>query len=212
MSDIYNSARDTQLHKENVVNVMMLLILPDLYNRADTHDNSKLQSPEKEVYDEFVPKLRTAKYGTPEYEAIRDEMNQKGGWHHTHVNRHHPEFFKSGISGMTLNDFVEMVCDWFAASLRSDTSFIDGLDRNIKKYDIPPMMASIIKNTYYQSFQKFEEFMKTEDMDKVNKFGNDYKLLAYENCQRGLYSTETRDWLLSNLYMIIHNKEIGKKP
>lgn len=210
MEGKYNSAPDTYKHKDNVMAVMMLLTIPELYDRAEHHDDSKLQKPEKEVYDTFIPKLRTAKYGTPEYENIRKEMNKNGGTHHTHVNRHHPEYFKNGVAGMNMLDFVEMVCDWFAASLRSDTGFMEGLDRNIQKYNIPPMMRSIIENTYYEYFQQFEEFMRTEDMDRVKKLGDMYKLIAYENCQKGLYNMETRDWLLGHIYMITHKKEKGE--
>ena len=183
----YDSSKDTYLHKENIINVMMLLIIPELFDRAEHHDDSKLRSPEKEeVYNEFIPTLKPTRYGSPEYESIRKEMSMKGGKHHSSVNRHHLEFFKTGISGMNMNDLMEMVCDWFAASLRSDTSFIDGLDLNVKKYGIPPMLENIIVNTYNDYFKKFEEFMKSFNLDKVNKLGNEYKLIAYENCQKGL--------------------------
>ena len=137
MNGKYNSARDTRLHKDNVFNVITLLLIPDMFDRAELHDDSKLKEPEKSIYDEFIPKLRTAKYGTPEYEQIREEMRKAGGDHHNSHNRHHPEYFPNGINDMTLNDLNEMICDWFAASLRSDTSFIKGLDRNIQKYNIP---------------------------------------------------------------------------
>lgn len=207
MESTYNSAKDTRLHKDNVFNVIMLLAIPELFERAEYHDDSKLKPPEKEVYDEFIPKLRTAKYGTPEYEKIRDDMRKAGGDHHNKVNRHHPEYFPNGINGMTLNDFNEMVYDWFAASLRSDTTFIEGLDRNIEKYGIPPMMKNIIINTYNDKFKTFEEFMKTKDMPRMKSILRDYKLIAFEQCKNGLYNEETRDWILSNLWNIADHKE-----
>ena len=79
MNSQYDSGKDTYLHKENIINVMMLLIIPELFDRAEHHDDSKLRSPEKEVYDEFIPKLKPTRYGSPEYESIRKEMSMKGG-------------------------------------------------------------------------------------------------------------------------------------
>lgn len=204
MMEKYNSDIDTYYHKVNICNVICLLFIPELYARADEHDNSKLEEPEKSIYDEFIPKLRTAKYGTPEYEQIKKDMRIKGGDHHNKFNRHHPEYFEKGVSGMNLLDFMEMVCDWFAASLRSDTSFLDGLDGNVSKYGIPPMMRHIIMNTYYDVFQKFEYFMKNDENPKERgDLCNYYKLIAYENCKKGLYNEATRDFLLHNLDLIM---------
>lgn len=201
----YDSTKDTRLHKTNVFNTMLVLLLPDLYERADSHDDSKLRDPEKAMYDEFIPKLRTAKYGTKEYEKIRDDMEKGGLQHHYKMNSHHPEHFgDDGINGMDIADLNEMICDWFAASLRSDTSFMDGLDRNFKKYDIPPMLQHIIINTYNNIFKKFEEFMKTTDMDRLNELYKEYKLTAFEECKNGLYSEETRDYILNNLWDIAY--------
>lgn len=153
----YDSTDDTLLHILNIQNVFNLIIIPELFDRALKHDASKLENPEKEMYDKYIPLLRTAKYGTPEYEEIRKKMYEDGLKHHYKSNRHHPEHFKNGINDFTIIDLVEMICDHFAASLRSDTSFISGLDGNAKKYKYPKELSNIITNTYNEYFEKFEK-------------------------------------------------------
>ena len=92
--------------------------------------------------------LRTAKYGSKEYEEIRDKMLNEGLKHHYEANRHHPEHFKNGINDMTLIDVVEMFCDWYAASKNSDTGFEAGLKMNKNKFKMSEQLYQIFKNTY----------------------------------------------------------------
>lgn len=148
----YDSTPDAMIHKANVKR-HILRFCTNMLNRAETHDDSKLQSPEKELYDHYIPILRTAKYGTPEYNEIRKEMKENGWDHHAKSNPHHPEHFENGINDMTIEDFVEMLFDWIAASERSDTGFIEGLRQNANRYKIPTMLYNIMANTfkYYES-------------------------------------------------------------
>lgn len=55
---------------------------------------------------------------------------------------------------MNLIDVVEMVCDWYAASLRSDTDFEKGLELNCKRFEIDDQLAKIIYNTYKDLFKE----------------------------------------------------------
>lgn len=142
----YDSAVDTMKHKV-IVSQLIGGMSNRLIERRFSHDDSKLESPEKECYDKFIPKLREAKYGSPEYNKIKDEMGS-GLQHHYEVNRHHPEHFSNGVNGMTLIDVVEMFCDWYAASQNSDTSFEEGLKMNFKKYHIDPQLQDIMLNTF----------------------------------------------------------------
>jgi hypothetical protein len=66
----YDSRPDTLQHIEQV-RYFMVRVITDLMSRAVRHDASKLKSPEKEVFDEFTPKLRTSTYGSEEYEGFR---------------------------------------------------------------------------------------------------------------------------------------------
>ena len=211
MKNSYNSAIDTLAHKENIENIGLLLILPILYKRIMIHDDSKLSDPEKPVYDKYIPILRPLKYGTPEYEQARREMENDGLRHHYEANAHHPEHFENGINDMDMCDFVEMICDWFAASLRSDATFIEGLDRNCNKYNIPPMIKNIITNTYEHYFKDFESFIKNKELNNIaEEFYNNYKKIITEVTNNGLYNPRLQDYLENNLLDIMAMKEDPK--
>lgn len=145
---MYDSSYDTYAHKEIVQKLMTNYVIPELSRRAIEHDDTKLSSPEKECYDKYIPMLKNAKYGSDEYEDIRQRMSEEGLEHHYSSNRHHPEHFENGINDMTVIDLVEMIIDWIAASQRSDTGFLKGLETNAQEYGIPTMLKDIIANTY----------------------------------------------------------------
>jgi len=142
----YDSKFDTMEHKKNVSNIMNIIV-EELIVRGVSHDKSKLTHPEKEGYDTFIPKLKSLKYGTEEYNKVRQEMMDSCLAHHYQVNRHHPEHFENGISDFTLVDLVEYFVDTYAASLKSDTGYEKGLMINAKKHKLPKELVSIFKNT-----------------------------------------------------------------
>ena len=150
----YDSTDDTLKHKENIRHVIEDIIVPELLKRAKTQDDSKLQSPEKETYDEFIPKLKTAKYGSGEYLQLKTEMEKKGLKHHFEVNRHHPEHYPNNdISYMNLIDLVEMFADHYAASLRSDTGYEKGEKSNADRYHYSDQILKILLNTHKELFK-----------------------------------------------------------
>lgn len=159
---MYDSTIDANAHIVKIQYVINNIIIPELTERAKNHDKSKLESPEKETYDKYIPLLKKVKYGTPEYTKLKDEMAKTGVGHHYSVNRHHPEHFENGIKDMTLIDVIEMFCDWYAASLRSDTGFMSGLSMNKDRYDISDELNQIFINTY-------NEYLKdrTEEVKKI---------------------------------------------
>lgn len=112
----YDSRADTLDH---IVKVRwkLMQVVDRLHDRAIRHDNSKLLSPEKEIFDEYTPKLRATTYGSDEYKQHLAAMG-RGLAHHYQVNSHHPEHYENGIRGMDLMDVIEMVCDWMAAVQR----------------------------------------------------------------------------------------------
>jgi hypothetical protein len=63
-----------------------------LLDRSELHDQSKLESPEVELFTEFTPKLAGSTYGSAEYEGFRKAMGP-ALQHHYAKNRHHPEHF-----------------------------------------------------------------------------------------------------------------------
>jgi len=115
-----------------------------LVDRSVVHDASKLQEPEKTVFDEFTPKLKELTFGSAEYKAALAGMGE-GLKHHYENNRHHPEHFESGVNGMTLVDLIEMVCDWRgAAFLKGETVNLDYL---ADRFGLSEQMKSVIANT-----------------------------------------------------------------
>jgi hypothetical protein len=97
---MYDSSIDTDEHKKCVTSLLNNLIL-ELAYRKENHDNSKLESPEKEVLDEHIPKLKGLTYWSDEYQKQLTQL-EPATVHHYRVNRHHPEHFQNGINDMTL--------------------------------------------------------------------------------------------------------------
>ena len=107
MVQMYDSREDTLKHKAQVKKYIESMIV-ELKERAITHDDSKLQEPEKSIFDEYTPKLSSTTYGSDEYKQYLKEMQVALDHHYLH-NRHHIEHFEDGIQGMTLIDLCENV-------------------------------------------------------------------------------------------------------
>jgi hypothetical protein len=52
--------------RRSVIKVFII----DFLRRAEEHDQSKLESPEVEMFTEYTPKLATSTYGSEEYEGF----------------------------------------------------------------------------------------------------------------------------------------------
>lgn len=115
--------------------------------RAQLHDRSKLSEPEKSGYDQLAIKLKDCAYGSDEYKAALAEANHVINHHYTH-NSHHPEHYMDGISGMSLLDIIEMLCDWKAASERTKQgSITQSLSHNKERFKISDQLGEILWNT-----------------------------------------------------------------
>lgn len=88
----YDSTQDTIKHIKNVMDMLEKIVV-NLENRSACHDASKLEEPEKSMYDQFTPKLRDSTYGSDEYKGFLKDMGA-ALQHHYEVNTHHPEHFK----------------------------------------------------------------------------------------------------------------------
>lgn len=150
---MYDSTIDAQYHIYNIQWVWANLIRPALDERFDVHDQSKLESPERECYDKYIPMLKKYKFGSKEYQDVREAMKKDGWEHHIAVNRHHPEHFKNGISDMNLIDLIEHIVDCYAASMNSDTGFDAGMDKNAERFKYPKELLEIIHNTSSEVFK-----------------------------------------------------------
>lgn len=146
MNETYDSFKDTREHQQAVFDNMQRIYY-DLWNRSQVHDDSKLESPEKEIFDKVTPKLKDLTYGSDEYKSALIEMGEALQHHYAH-NSHHPEHFENGINGMTLMDVIEMFCDWHAASQRhADGDFAKSLEINRQRFAVSDQLAAIFENT-----------------------------------------------------------------
>ena len=137
---------ETFRHIERLRNLINLCVV-DLLRRGELHDQSKLVSPEVELFTEYTPKLAGCTYGSPEYEQFKKQM-RPALEHHYANNRHHPEHHKDGVNDMNLLDFVEMLCDWKAASERhNDGNIRKSIEINADRFGISPQLVHILENT-----------------------------------------------------------------
>jgi hypothetical protein len=142
----YDSADDTAKHQNRVAE-FMYKIIHELEWRVNYHDRSKLSPEEKPYFDKATLLLAYLTYGTEEYrEALR--MIKPALDHHYSVNRHHPEHFSDGMSGMNLVDIIEMFCDWAAASERhEDGNLRESIYHNRERFRYDGVMEAIFENT-----------------------------------------------------------------
>lgn len=142
----YDSKKDTEAHIQNV-KVLLLWFVNELHLRGIYHDLSKLETPEKEIFDEMTPKLAGSTYGSEEYKGMLADMKPALD-HHYKENRHHPEHFSNDIGKMNLVDIVEMFFDWKAATLRHDNGDINkSIEINAKRFGVCDQLKNILHNT-----------------------------------------------------------------
>jgi hypothetical protein len=122
-------------------------VIKDLQQRQMEHDQSKLVSPEVEIFDEYTPKLKNSTYGSEEYKSFLAGM-KPALEHHYAKNNHHPEHYADGIKGMSLLDLIEMICDWKAATLRhNDGDIRKSIEINQKRFGYSDELKQIFLNT-----------------------------------------------------------------
>lgn len=137
---------DTMRHIERVRNLLNFAI-KDLMKRAEDHDQSKLESPEVEMFTEFTKGLATCTYGSPEYDEFRRKMKPALD-HHYANNSHHPEHHVNGINDMTLVDLLEMFVDWKAAGERhNDGNILKSIKKNAERFGMGSQLETIFNNT-----------------------------------------------------------------
>ena len=142
---------ETQKHIDTV-RTLIEIMREELWKRKESHDKSKLQSPEVEIFEIYTPKLKGSRYGSDEYKTFLKEMKVALD-HHYANNSHHPEFFVAGIRGMTLIDIIEMLCDWKAATIRhADGDIFKSLEINQKRFGYSAELNQIFINTVKKFF------------------------------------------------------------
>lgn len=149
----YDSKQDTIEHIYQV-NKILNSICISLMEKAKIHDQSKLTSPEKEIFDEYTPKLKGSTYGSEEYKQFLKEMKLALD-HHYQQNKHHPEHFANGITDMNLVDLIEMLCDWKAATLRhKNGNIFTSIELNSKRFGFSNELKQFLLNTVKEYFKE----------------------------------------------------------
>jgi len=137
---------DTMRHIERVRNLLDDFIV-ELLNRGRLHDQTKLESPEVELFTKYTPALAATTFGSPEYNENKKKLGSALA-HHYAKNRHHPEHHPKGVRGMNLVDLVEMFVDWKAASERHhDGNLLKSIEKNSEHFNIGPELREILENT-----------------------------------------------------------------
>lgn len=115
-----------------------------LSKRALRHDETKLESPEIELFAEHSQR---AAFGSEEYYQRLEQLKPALDHHYKH-SRHHPQAFKDGIAGMNLVDLVEMYIDWTVRARQDESGNVYGsVKHNAERFDMPDMLRDIFLNT-----------------------------------------------------------------
>lgn len=138
----------------HLVRSLLYGMIEELDNRARNHDQSKLESPEAEVFGKYTPLLGDVEYGSDEYKELLDKV-KPAIEHHYANNRHHPEHWPNGINDMTLLDLCEMLADWKAATSRNKNGNIrKSIDSNAERFGIDGQLKQILENTIREHFKE----------------------------------------------------------
>jgi gamma-glutamylcysteine synthetase len=143
---LYDSTEDTLEHIDRVQNYLDQIVI-ELDQRTINHDASKLEDPEKAVFDRMTPKLRQTEYGSAEYHEHLAEMKVALD-HHYATYRHHPEHFELGIREMNLIDLIEMLADWKASTERmADGDLERSIYQNAERFKYGDELEVLLMNT-----------------------------------------------------------------
>lgn len=172
--DKYDSSIDNGEHVKKVSKYCNMFA-EEIIRRGRIHDSSKFFTPEKEIFDEYTPKLKDLAYGSEEYKECLENMKVALD-HHYANNDHHPEYFSlnyksrdgkgtpvyDGLSGMNLFQLVEMFCDWLAAVQRHDDGkelyqkIYDSIYFNQDRFGYSDELTTILINTANAYIEKIE--------------------------------------------------------
>lgn len=147
-----DSIEATMKHK-NWVKRLMGDLIDDMMIRSIHHDDSKMEDPEKSLFDEYSPKLSGCTYGSEEYKEFLKGLKPALD-HHYAVNSHHPEHYPNGIDDMDLVDLVELTCDWIASSKRhEDGNIYKSIEINKDRFKMSDQLCRIMENTVNHYFK-----------------------------------------------------------
>lgn len=143
---------DSELHvlrHMQIVQTLMIIFAQKIIKNATQHDKSKLTRQEKAFFDEHKPLLDSLDPTTDDYRQALENFKYGLSLHYAN-NRHHPEHHENGVADMDLLDLIEMLADWYAASIHKNHHFNglqDSIDYCTKRFNISPDIERLLTNT-----------------------------------------------------------------
>ncbi len=144
------SEENSTLEHIERVKYLMKAAANTIQYRGTIHDASKLDKPEKELFELHSKELKNLTYDVnpnSEYMQALDQL-RPALIHHYQNNSHHPEHYPNGIDDMNLFDIIEMFMDWKASTERHDNgNIMTSIDKNQKRFNMSDQLVNIFKNT-----------------------------------------------------------------
>ena len=159
----YDSTPDTLAHIGRVKQLGKQFV-DEFIDQVRNHDNSKLSPEEKDLFDEYTPKLKHVEYNSHEYKQFLVDLKPALDNHYA-KNRHHPEHHQDGIYNMDLFDIVEMLIDWKASGERNkDGNIFKSINIQWDRFGISEQLVSILHNTAKRMWPdvEFPDFSGTD--------------------------------------------------
>ena len=143
----YDSTIDTSLHI-NRVRFLLGQCAIRLLERGSKHDASKLEQPEKAIFDAVGNRLAVITYEGEEYKQSLTELKVALDHHYLH-NTHHPDHYPNRIDGMSLFDLLEMLMDWKAAGERhpNGMNIAGSIELSSQRFSAGGQLKQILLNT-----------------------------------------------------------------
>jgi len=116
--------------------------------RFDNHDDSKLDSPEFELWaDNFIPENKRDPE-SEDYKKAFENLKEVREMHYC-SNRHHPEHHgKVGVKGFHLIDLLEFFIDILASSLNQDKGNLKiSIEQSRERFGFSKELEQILLNT-----------------------------------------------------------------
>ena len=143
----YDSTVDTNLHIDRVRFLLGQCAI-FLLERGARHDASKLEEPEKAIFDAVGNRLAVITYAGEEYKDSLAELKVALDHHYVH-NAHHPQHYPNGVDGMSLFDLIEMLMDWKAAGERhpGGMNIFASIEISSDRFSVGEQLQKILINT-----------------------------------------------------------------
>jgi len=143
----YDSTIDTRLHINRVHSLLGRCAII-LLERGARHDASKLEEPEKAIFDTVGNRLAVVTYAGDEYKHSLADLKTALDHHYAH-NPHHPEHYPNGVDGMSLFDLTEMLMDWKAAGERhpGGMNIVRSVEISSDRFAMGEQLKKILMNT-----------------------------------------------------------------